>query len=159
MTNKTIQIVNKEKYIYSIILNSPQNGNALNQSLISELIVIFDDLSKKESCRVIILESNSKIFCAGADLKELKEMQNNTYEKNLEDSKNLTMLFKKILSSEKLVIAKVNGAAIAGGCGLATACDIIFATENAKFGYSEVNIGFVPAIVSTFLSKRVNDFK
>ena len=65
-------------------------------------------------------------------------------------------LFKIILSIEKLVIAKVNGAAIAGGCGLATACDIIFGSEKSKFGYSEVNIGFVPALVSTYLPKRIN---
>ena len=158
MTNKSIQVIQKEKYVYSIILNCPQNGNALNQTLINKLTSTFEDLARNSSCRVIILESKSKIFCAGADLKELHEMQNNTYEKNLKDSKNLMMLFKKILSSEKLIIAKVNGAAIAGGCGLATACDVVFATENAKFGYTEVNIGFVPAIVSTFLSKRVNDF-
>jgi len=158
MSNKNIQVIQKEKHVYSIALNCPRNGNALSQPLINKLINTFEDLEKNSSCRVIILESKTKIFCAGADLKELKEMQNNTYEKNLKDSKNLMRLFKKILSSEKLIIAKVNGAAIAGGCGLATACDVIFATENAKFGYTEVNIGFVPAIVSTFLSKRVNGF-
>jgi len=158
MTNKNIQVVNKEKYIYSVILNCQKNGNALNQALIRKLIDVFEKLSTNTSCRVIVLESKTKIFCAGADLKELQEMQNNTYEKNLADSKNLMTLFQKILSSNKLVIAKVDGAAIAGGCGLATACDVVFATENAKFGYTEVNIGFVPAIVSTFLSKRVNDF-
>ena len=158
MSNKIIEIINKDKYIYSIVLNYAQNGNALNQPLINKLIDAFDDLSKKKSCRVIILESKSNIFCAGADLNELQKMQNNSYKKNLEDSKNLMTLFKKILSSEKLIIAKVNGAAIAGGCGLATACDIVFATENAKFGYTEVNIGFVPALVSTFLTKRVNGF-
>ncbi len=159
MTNKSIQIENKDKYVFSIILNCPTNGNALNQTLIKELIGVFEYLSRNSACRVIVLESKSKIFCAGADLKELQEMQNNTYEKNLEDSKNLMNLFKKILSIEKLVIAKVNGAAIAGGCGLATACDIVFGTEKAKFGYTEVNIGFVPALVSTFLSKRINDFR
>ncbi len=158
MSNKSILIKNKDKYVFSIILNCAENGNALNQNLITELINAFENLSKNKLCRVIILESSSKIFCAGADLKELKEMQNNSYEKNLKDSKNLMALFKKILSIKKLVIAKVNGAAIAGGCGLATACDVIFGTEKAKFGYSEVKIGFVPALVSTFLSKRVNDF-
>ena len=96
-------------------------------------------------------------FCAGADLNELKEMQKKIItRKNLNDSKKLMSLFKIILSIEKLVIAKVNGAAIAGGCGLATACDIIFGSEKSKFGYSEVNIGFVPALVSTYLPKRIN---
>jgi len=158
MRYNSIEIENKKKFIHSIILKSEKNGNALNQLLIKELIHAFENLSKDLSCRVIILESKSNIFCAGADLKELKEMQNNDYKKNLEDSKKLMNLFQKILSIEKLVIAKVDGAAIAGGCGLATACDIIFGTENAKFGYTEVNIGFVPALVSTFLSKRVPDF-
>ncbi len=159
MTYNSIEIIKKKNFVYSITLNSPQNGNALNQSLIKELCNGFEDLSKNEYCRVIILESNSNIFCAGADLKELHEMQKNDHKKNLKDSKNLMSLFKKILSIEKLVIAKVNGPAIAGGCGLATACDIIFGTENSKFGYTEVNIGFVPALVSTFLSKRINCFK
>ncbi len=158
MKYNSIEVVNNKKFIYSIILNSEKNGNALNQLLIKELTHAFKNLSKNLSCRAIILESKSKIFCAGADLKELKEMQNNNYKKNLQDSKKLMNLFKKILSIDKLVIAKVNGAAIAGGCGLATACDVVFGTENGKFGYTEVNIGFVPALVSTFLSKRVSDF-
>ena len=156
--NSKVIIKEKIKSVFSIILNSPKNGNALSQSLIKELNLAFDNLSKNSKCRIIIIESNSKIFCAGADLKELKKMQKNSYEENLEDSKNLMTLFNKILSIEKLVIAKVDGASIAGGCGLATACDIVFGTEKAKFGYTEVNIGFVPAIVSTFLPKRVNGF-
>ena len=124
--------------------------------MINELTHVLKELSKQKKCRVIIIESSSKIFCAGADLNELKEMQKNNYSKNLNDSKKLMSLFKIILSIEKLVIAKVNGAAIAGGCGLATACDIIFGSEKSKFGYSEVNIGFVPALVSTYLPKRIN---
>ena len=156
MNYKSIILKNNKKFIYSITLNCPSNGNALNNRMINELTHALKELSKQKKCRVIIIESSSKIFCAGADLNELKEMQKNNYSKNLNDSKKLMSLFKIILSIEKLVIAKVNGAAIAGGCGLATACDIIFGSEKSKFGYSEVNIGFVPALVSTYLPKRIN---
>ena len=102
-----IKIVKNEPFVYSIILNSSKNGNALSQLLIKELISSVKKLSKLNSCRVIILESNSKIFCAGADLKELYDMQKNTYNQNLKDSKKLMQLYKSILSSEKLIIAKV----------------------------------------------------
>ena len=156
MNYKSIILKNNKKFIYSITLNCPCNGNALNNRMINELTHALKELSKQKKCRVIIIESSSKIFCAGADLNELKEMQKNNYSKNLNDSKKLMSLFKIILSIENLVIAKVNGAAIAGGCGLATACDIIFGSEKSKFGYSEVNIGFVPALVSTYLPKRIN---
>ena len=111
--NSKVIIKEKIKSVFSIILNSPKNGNALSQSLIDELNLAFDNLSKNSKCRIIIIESNSKIFCAGADLKELKKMQKNSYKENLVDSKNLMTLFNKILSIDKLVIAKVNGASIA----------------------------------------------
>ena len=155
-TFKTIKVDTSSKYVFSVILNRPAKKNALNNLLISELTQVFNDLNKNNNCRVIILSSSSEVFCSGADLDSLKIMQNQDENDNLEDSKKLMELFKSILYSSKLTIAKVDGVAIAGGCGLATACDIIFASEKAKFGYSEVRIGFVPALVSVFISQRIN---
>ena len=153
---KTIKIENNNEYIYSIILNRPTKKNALNNLLIFELTQVFNELDKNDNCRVITLSSSSDAFCSGADLDSLKKMQNQDENANLEDSEKLMNLFKSILYNSKLTIAKVDGAAIAGGCGLATACDIIFASNKAKFGYSEVKIGFVPALVSVFINQRIS---
>jgi len=157
---QTIKITTTiSKNIYSIILNRPDKKNALNDILISELTKAFNELNKMDECRVIILSSNSDCFCSGADLDDLKTMQQKDEETNLSDSEKLLNLYKSIIYNTKLTIAKVDGPAIAGGCGLATACDLIFASENAKFGYSEVKIGFVPALVSVFLSVRITKSK
>ena len=154
---QTIKIESNNKNVYSIILNRPQKKNALNSTLISELTKAFNQLNIMDECRVIVLLSNSDCFCSGADLDDLKALQEKDKKTNIADSEKLMNLYKSILYNTKLTIAKVNGPAIAGGCGLATACDIIFANENAKFGYSEVKIGFVPALVSVFLSIKISE--
>ena len=156
-TFQTIKIESSNKNIYSIILNRPDKKNALNDTLISELTKAFNELEKVKDCRIIILSSNSDCFCSGADLDDLKTMQKKNYKANLSDSEKLMNLYKSILYNSKLTIAKIKGPAIAGGCGLATACDVIFANKNAKFGYSEVKIGFVPALVSAFISIRLQN--
>lgn len=155
-TFKSIKIESNNQKIYSIILNRPAKKNALNNTLIYELTKAFKQLNDNNDCKVIILSSNSDCFCSGADLDDLKIMQKKDEETNMSDSEKLMNLYKSILYNTKLTIAKVDGPAIAGGCGLATACDIIFASKNSKFGYSEVKIGFVPALVSVFLSMRIN---
>ena len=154
---QTIKIESNNKNVYSIILNRPQKKNALNSTLISELTKAFNQLNIMDECRVIVLSSNSDCFCSGADLDDLKTLQEKDEKTNIADSEKLMNLYKSILYNTKLTISKVNGPAIAGGCGLATTCDIIFANENAKFGYSEVKIGFVPALVSVFLSIKVSE--
>ncbi|WP_443939093.1 enoyl-CoA hydratase/isomerase family protein [Pedobacter sp. MW01-1-1] len=143
--------------IATLTLNRPEKRNALNPALISELTEAFLRASEDDSVKVIVLKANGPAFCAGADLEYFQEMLHFSYEENVQDSNNLKNLFTTIYYLPKIVIAQIEGAAIAGGCGLATICDIVFATPESKFGYSEVKIGFVPAIVSCFLMQKVNE--
>ncbi|MNX46034.1 2,3-dehydroadipyl-CoA hydratase [compost metagenome] len=113
--------------------------------------------SEDNAVKVVILKANGSTFSAGADLAYLQQLQQNSYEENLADSENLKTLFTTIYYLPKVVIAQVEGHAIAGGCGLATVCDIIFAVPEASFGYTEVKLGFVPAIVSCFLLRKTSE--
>ena len=146
-----------EDRIATITLNRPEKRNALNPKLISELTETLIRASEDDLVKVVILNANGSTFSAGADLEYLQQLQQNTYEENVADSNNLKKLFTTIYYLPKVVIAKVEGHAIAGGCGLATICDIVFATPESNFGYTEVKIGFVPAIVSCFLKLKVNE--
>ena len=140
-----------------ITLNRPEKRNALNYQVISELKEAFDVAESDDDCKVIVLRAVGEVFCAGADLGYIHSLQENTFEDNLNDSTHLAHLFYQIYTLRKVVIAQVHGAAIAGGCGLATVCDIIFACPAATFGYNEVKIGFVPAIVSVFLLRKIGE--
>ncbi len=146
-----------ENRIGYITLNRPEKRNALNYAVISELKEAFDLAESDDDCKVIILRANGEVFCAGADLGYLQALQENSFDENLNDSTHLAHLFYQIYTLRKMVIAQVHGAAIAGGCGLATVCDIIFAAPEATFGYTEVKIGFIPAIVSVFLLRKVGE--
>ncbi len=143
--------------ICTITLARPEKRNALDDILVTELMQAFLAASKDPEVKIVILAGEGKAFCAGADLEYLRKLSGFDFAQNLEDSKSLMRLFHLIYSMRKPVIAKVNGAAIAGGSGLATVCDIIVATENASFGYTEVTIGFIPAIVLTFLVRRIGE--
>ena len=139
-------------------LNRPEKRNALHPELVKQMKSKLKEVAEDESVKVLIITGEGKAFCAGADLEYLNEMRNYSSLQNEKDSRDLAELFIAIYNYPKPVIAAVNGAAIAGGCGLASVCDIIVADElNAKFGYSEVKIGFIPAIVSTFLIRRVGE--
>lgn len=138
-----------------ITLNRPEKRNALNAQFVGELKEAFAHAEKDNNCKVIILKATGKTFCAGADLSYLKELQFNSYEENLADSTHLMELFQQIYTLPKVVIAQVQGHAIAGGCGLASVCDLTIASKHSKFGYTEVKIGFIPAIVSVFLIKQI----
>lgn len=140
-----------------ITLNRPDKRNALSSELVSELFTAFGQAEKDESVKVVVLRAAGEAFCAGADLAYLQQLQSNSFEQNLEDSNHLKKLFLKIYSLEKIVIAQVQGHALAGGCGLATVCDFVFANEWAKFGYTEVKIGFIPALVSVFLVRKIGE--
>jgi methylglutaconyl-CoA hydratase len=106
-----------------------------------------------------VIKANGEAFCAGADLGYLQQLQKNTFDENLEDSRHLKKLFETIYNFPKVVIAQVEGAALAGGCGLANVCDFCFATPESKFGFTEVKIGFIPAIVSVFLLRKIGEAK
>jgi len=133
--------------------------NALNSKFVSELKSIFQFAENDEKCKVIVLQSDGDDFCAGADLQYLQSLQKFTEEENEADSNHLMELFYQIYTLKKVVIASIKGAAIAGGCGLATVCDFSISTKSAKFSYSEVKIGFIPAIVSVFLIKKIGEGK
>lgn len=142
-----------------ITLNRPDKRNALSYEVVSDLKAAFAQASEDDGAKVIILRANGKAFCAGADLAYLQQLQNNTYEENLADSNHLKELFYQIYTLNKVVIAQVQGHAIAGGCGLATVCDFAFTVPEAKFGYTEVRIGFIPAIVKVFLLRKIGEMK
>lgn len=142
-----------------VTLNRPEKRNALSPELIAGLFGAFEEMNANDAVKVIVLRSTGKAFCAGADLAYLQQMQGFSYEENLEDSQKLMELFKLIYCLPKVVIAEIQGHALAGGCGLATVCDFAFAVPDALFGYTEVRIGFVPALVSVFLQEQIGAAK
>jgi len=152
-------LTRKNGKVFEIILNRFDKRNALNSLFVQELTVAFLEADKDPEVRVIILKAIGKVFSAGADLEYLQQLQSNSLEANMEDSTQLKNLFKFIYLQKKLVIAQVEGHAIAGGSGLVTVCDMAFSVPDAMFGYTEVKIGFVPAIVMYFLLRKVGEAK
>lgn len=140
-----------------ITINRPDKRNALNQQVVAELKHAFAEAKANADCKVVVLQSSSDTFCAGADLQYLQSLQTNTRAENVADSTHLMELFQTIYTFPKIVISMVNGPAIAGGCGLATVTDYCFASETSTFGYTEVRIGFVPAIVMVFLLRKIGE--
>lgn len=143
--------------IASIILNRQGKRNALNPQLIELLTTAFRKAIDDDTVKLIILKANGDVFSAGADLEYLKHLQNNSPDEDLKDSNALKELFLMIYRAPKLVIAQVEGHAIAGGCGLISVCDLVFSIPEAKFGYTEVKIGFIPALVSCFLIRKLGE--
>lgn len=142
-----------------ITLNRPEKRNALSHELVTELKTAFSTAATDDAVKVIVLKAAGEAFCAGADLGYLQQLQNFSYEENLADSNHLKELFLTIYTLPKIVIAQIQGHALAGGCGLATVCDFSFAVPEAKFGYTEVKIGFIPAIVMVFLIRKLSEGK
>src|SRR5450755_1891176 len=155
MNYKTVQIV-FDSAIATLTLNRPDKRNAISYELIDDLIHALDEVNQS-SARILIVTGAGKAFCSGMDLENLKALIGRTPEQNLEDSRTMVQLFRSLYEFPKPTIAAVNGAAIAGGTGLALLCDFTLAVPEAKFGYTEVRIGFVPAIVSTFLLRQVGE--
>lgn len=146
-----------EQRIGYITLNRPDKRNALNFQFVQELKNAFDLAENDESCKVIVLRAVGEVFCAGVDLQYMQKLAQNSFEENLYDSTHLMQLFQQIYTLKKVVIGQIHGHAIAGGCGLAAICDISFAVPEARFGYTEVHIGFVPAIVGVFLLRKIGE--
>jgi methylglutaconyl-CoA hydratase len=155
MDYKTL-LVAYDGSIATITLNRPDKRNAISYEVIEELLAVLDEVANS-SARVLILTGAGKAFCSGMDLENLKALAGCSPEQSLKDSEIMARLFRSLYDSPRPSIAAVNGAAIAGGCGLATLCDFTLAVPEAKFGYTEVRIGFVPAIVSTFLLRQVGE--
>jgi methylglutaconyl-CoA hydratase len=146
--------VSHEDRIATIALNRPEKRNAVSFQLVEDLIGALGAIDQSDS-QVVIITGAGKAFCAGLDLEELKSLIGKSQEQNLKDSATMANLFRTIYDFPKPTIAAVNGAAIAGGTGIATMCDFTLAVPEAKFGYTEVKIGFVPAIVSSYLVFQV----
>jgi len=142
-----------------IVLNRPEKRNALSQELVTSLHDALTMAEQDERAKVIVLAAKGEAFCAGADLAYLQQLQRFSFEENLADSQHLKNLFLKIYHLTKVVIAQVNGAALAGGCGLVTVCDFAIASSSARFGYTEVRIGFIPALVTVFLLRKMGEQK
>lgn len=155
MTYSTIQLAN-DGAVATITLNRPEKRNAISFDLIDDLLRALDEIAKSDAI-VLIVTGAGKAFCSGMDLDNLKSLLGRTAEQNLQDSQTMVQLFRALYEFPKVTIAAVNGAAIAGGTGLALLCDFTLAVPEAKFGYTEVRIGFVPAIVSTFLLRQVGE--
>ena len=155
MNFKTITL-NENDGIALLTLNRPDKRNAISYELIDDLQHALEAVRNSQS-QILILTGAGKAFCSGMDLDNLKSLVGRTPEQNIEDSRTMARLFRSIYDFPKPTIAAVNGPAIAGGTGIATICDFTVATPDAKFGYTEVRIGFVPAIVSNFLLRQVGE--
>lgn len=146
-----------ENSIASITLNRPEKRNALNDSLINSLKEYLIKANYDENLRAIIIRGAGKDFCSGADLSALQKIAESDVLENWDDAHNLMELFALIRKVKIPVIAAVHGRALAGGCGLATACDLVLASKSAIFGYPEIKIGFVPAMVMAILRRNVSE--
>ena len=153
MDYQTIQLA-YDGGVATITLNRPEKRNAISFELINDLLRALDAVAKSEAI-VLIVTGAGKAFCSGLDLDNLKALLGRSTEDNLKDSQTMVQLFRSLYEFPKVTIAAVNGAAIAGGTGLALLCDFTLAVPDAKFGYTEVRIGFVPAIVSSILVWQV----
>ena len=143
--------------IFTITLNRPEKRNALNDALVNDLKIALREADKNDALRAIVIEGAGKDFCSGADLSALQKISESDVLENRDDADNLRELFSLIRRVKIPVIAAVHGRALAGGCGLATACDLVLATTTARFGYPEVKIGFVPAMVMAILRRNVSE--
>lgn len=143
--------------IANIILNRPEKMNSLDEDLIFGLTDMFNDFNTNEEVKCIVLSGNGGNFCSGLYLDYLQKISEYNILQNKEDSKRFKDMLLSIYNCSKPVIAKVSGYALAGGCGIASCCDFIIADDTAKFGYTEVKIGFIPAIVMVFLLKRISE--
>jgi methylglutaconyl-CoA hydratase len=142
--------------IAHITLNRPEKRNAISAQMIADLQSALDAIEKTHA-RVVILTGAGKAFCAGMDLEMLAAIAKQSPTENQEDSRRIAKMLRRIWSFPRPLIAAVNGAAYAGGCGIATLCDFTLAAPEAKFGYTEVKIGFLPAIVSVFLTRQIGE--
>lgn len=144
--------------IAGITLNRPDKRNAVSATMIAELQTALDEVEKSHA-RVVIVTGAGKAFCAGMDLEMLAAISQQSPAENQEDSRRMAKMLRRLWSFPRPLIAAVHGAALAGGCGIATLCDFTLATPEAKFGYTEVRIGFLPAIVSVFLMRQIGEKK
>lgn len=143
--------------IARITLNRPDVHNAFNDVMIKELSTVFSDINERSDIRVVILTGEGKSFCAGADLNWMRRIKDFSYDDNLKESLELADMLYKMYVCSKPTIARVNGAAIGGGTGLVAVCDIAVAASRAKFSFSEVKLGLIPACISPYVMKKCGE--
>lgn len=146
-----------EQAVARITLNRPDKRNALDDQIISEMKKALDEAARDESVRVVVVSGAGKDFCSGADLAALRKISEASVADNVADARNFAEMFVAMRRHPRPIIAAVRGRALAGGCGVATACDLILASESAQFGYPEVNIGFIPAMVMVILRRNLSE--
>lgn len=151
--------VTTEDAIRVIELHRPEKRNALNDELIAALKDALRETDRDETVRAVVIRGAGKDFCSGADLASIQKIANASYEENVEDARQLAEVFELIRKVRVPVIAAVHGRALAGGCGLALACDLVVATRSARFAFPEVKIGFVPAMVAAILRRNLGEKK
>ena len=149
-------LVADEGWVRTIRLNRPERRNAMTPEMQVELIAALEEAGASD-CRVVVLEGAGEAFCSGLDLTVLQATTDKTASEHREDATRIARLFRTLYELPKATIAAVHGAAIAGGTGLATICDFTLAVPAAKFGYTEVRIGFVPALVSAYLTLQIGE--
>lgn len=147
--------VHRSDDLLRVTLNDPRRANALSPGMIGEITELYSRDLRAEGVRAVLMAGAGRHFSAGADLEHLRSLRDATLEENRTDSRRLRALFESVLRQEALTVAMVQGACVAGGCGLATANDFVVATDDARFLYSEVRIGFVAALVATYLPLRL----
>lgn len=140
-----------------VTLNRPEKRNALNDAVIAGIKEGLQKAGRDENVKAVVISGAGKDFCSGADLSALQKIAGASVAENLEDARTLLELFLQIRQLPVPVIAAVTGRALAGGCGLASACDLVLASSSARFGYPEVKIGFVPAMVMAILKRNVSE--
>jgi methylglutaconyl-CoA hydratase len=146
-----------EHAVARITLNRPDKRNALDGEIINEMKDALDQAARDPDVRVVVLNGAGKDFSSGADLAALRRISEASVTENVADARNFAEMFIAMRRHPHPIVASVRGRALAGGCGVATACDIVLASESAQFGYPEVNIGFIPAMVMVILRRNLSE--
>jgi methylglutaconyl-CoA hydratase len=157
MTDSSSVLFTIEDNVARITLNRPEKRNALNETLVSGIKEALREATTVEALRVVVITGAGKDFCSGADLESIQKISEASVSENVEDARALMDLFESIREVPFPVVAAVRGRALAGGCGLASACDLVLAASSSRFGYPEVKIGFVPAMVLAILKRNVSE--
>lgn len=150
--------LDSEELVALLTFNRPEKRNALSKQLMEEILGALAEIEASPA-QAAILTGSGTAFCSGMDLESLRALASLTYEQHLEDARRIATFFRRIYSFPKPLIAAVNGHALAGGCGIATLCDFTLAVPAAKFGYTEVRVGFMPALVLVYLVRQIGEKK
>ncbi len=144
-----------EGSVCTVILNRPESHNALNPKMITALTAVFQAINHQDEVRAVVLTGNGRSFCAGADLNAMRAAADYTFAQNVADGEAIFDLMHAVNNCVKPVVGRINGAAIGGGAGLVSCCDIVVAAERAKFAFSEARLGLVPAVISPFVLAKI----